>query len=134
MLPDRERAVLQCRLMRLNEREALAYLQGSGFQMSPKTYWRIRSKLEKTKQQRLFEIGQAGFVDQHLWRIDTLETVEQELWRQYVLEKSPFKKARILVMIAEVQPYLGTFYRTTKKVIENQTPQQGASSLPRLAR
>jgi hypothetical protein len=133
MLNDRERIVLDCVLMRYNEKEALALLKAEGHEMSARSYWRIRGDIEATKQKRLFEIGQHGFEDQHLRRIDTLESVEKKLWREYVLESSPYRRAKILVWIAELQPWLGTFYRLTKRVIENQKPIEGTDTLSRLA-
>ena len=133
MLNDRERTVLQCVLMRLKEKEAMAFLKAEGHGISTATYWRTRGDLEATKQKRLFEIGQHGFEDQHTWRIDTLETVEKELWRQFITETRPYFKAKILVMIAEIQPYLAIFYRTVKRVIENQKPIEGTAGISRLA-
>jgi len=132
MLNDRERTVRQCIIMRLKEPEALAYCKGHGQEMSKATYWRIRGQLQATKLKRLYEIGQAGFEDQHLWRIDQLELIEQEMWKCYHLEQSPFRKAKILKDLADIQPYLATFYDLTRKVIENKRPEQANNSLPEL--
>jgi hypothetical protein len=130
MLNDRERLVRQCIVMRLKEKEAMAFLKANGELISPKTYWRCRGRLQAEKRKRLFEIGQSGFEDQHLWRIDTLELVEQELWKCYF--KGDYKGAGILRNIAEIQPYLASFYSVTKQVIENQRPEQTDNSLSAL--
>ena len=120
MLNDRERLVRQCIIQRLKEPEALAYLKANGHEMPKSSYWRIRSNLQATKLKRLYEIGQEGFEDQHLERIDTLEWCHQELVVQYHTEKDPYKKAKIISFIVEIQPYLAGFYDVTRKVIEKQ--------------
>lgn len=130
MLNDRERLVRQCIIQRLKEPEALAYLKANGHEMAKGTYWRIRGVLQATKLQRLYEIGQAGFEDQHLERIDTLEWCQQELVKQYHTENDPFKKARIISFIVEIQPYLAGFYDVTRKVIENKRSKEASPAIP----
>ncbi len=59
-----------------------------------------------------------GFEDQHLERIDGLELIEKKMWEEYNKEKEPFKRVQILKDIAQVQPYLSSYYEATKYVID----------------
>lgn len=131
MVPnDIEKLVIHCATMRLNEEQALAYLKANGHEMSRATYYRIKGRLQATKLQRVYEIGKRGFVDQHLERIDQLEFIMQELWKCYFREQRPSKKANILMLLAETQPYLSTYYDATRQVIKCQIPEEPVYHLP----
>lgn len=104
--------------MRLTRVQALAYLRGEGYPMSEGTLWRIKSWLKKTQLERLHYIAAIGFEQQHLERIDTCELMAQLHWKNFHMEKSPYKKSMILREIRELQPYISTYYDTTRGVIE----------------
>jgi hypothetical protein len=104
--------------MRLTRAQAVAYLQGEGYPMSATTLGRIKSWLRRTELQRLHQIAQYGFEQQHLARIDMCEHIEQLMWQNYHLEKNHYLKVRILKEIKELQPYISTYYDTTRGVIE----------------
>jgi hypothetical protein len=53
----------------------------------------------------------------HLERLEEVELVRKEMWRQYHLEQDPFKKARILKLIIELQPYASAFAEATAAVL-----------------
>ena len=72
ILTDSEQAVLQTMTMQLNPKKALEYSKGVGIDMSERTYFRCKKKVESTKWQRLYHIAEL-FIDQHLERIDKLE-------------------------------------------------------------
>ena len=116
---ETERLVKDCLVMRLSEKNSLIYLKNNGHEISPRTFYYTKGKLQNNKLKRLYEIGQYGFVDQHLERIDNLEVISQEMWKQYWKEKNPYKATAILKMIADVQPYLSAYYEATKMVIES---------------
>ena len=40
------------------------------------------------------------------------------LWEEYNKEKEPFKRVQILKDIAQIQPYLSSYYEATKYVID----------------
>ena len=126
-LTERQREVVATMRMRLTRKQALAYLDGQGFHMSGTTLGRIKAWLKKNELKRLHYIAAIGFESQHLARIDNCEHIEQLMWKEYFLEKSPFKRVIILEKIKELQPYISTYYDTTRSVIENSTRQDSAS-------
>ena len=76
------------------------------------------------KLKRLYHIASIGFIDQHLDRIDNTELCLKLMWRNYGLEQDPYKKFQILKDIILVQPYLSSYYETTKLIIFNQNMTQ----------
>ena len=109
ILTDNEQAVLQTLTMKLNSPQALDYLKRNGIEMSERTYFRCKKRIEELKWQRLYHIAEF-FTEQHLERIDRLELVESLMWDNYHEEKSPFKKVEILTSIVNMQPYLSNYY------------------------
>ena len=125
MLNDTENLVLQTIRMRLRGKDALSYLQVHGVTISMQHYYKVKGKLDKEKLSRLHEIGQYGFVDQHLERIDNLELVQELLWKNYwkVHMLKPDTALRILREIREIQPYLSAYYEATKHIIQKDNGQ-----------
>lgn len=117
LLTDSEQAVLQTMTMQMSPKKALEYLKNIGIDMSERTYFRHRKKVEATKWQRLYRIAEL-FTDQHLQRIDRLELVESLMWTEYNKEKLPYKKVQILSSIVTMQPYLSNYYGATRFVLE----------------
>ena len=103
--------------MKLNSPQALEYLKRNGIDISERTYFRCKKRIESLKWQRLYHIAEF-FTDQHLQRIDRLELVESLMWKNYQDEKSPFKKVEILTSIVNMQPYLSNYYGATRFVLE----------------
>ena len=118
VLNDTERLVLDCVRMRLTEKESLSYLMASGYELHRTQFYKIKGKLEGEKLKRLYKIGQYGFVDQHLERIDNLELIVKEMWKNYWKEKNPYRATQILKEIRDTQPYLSSYYEATKYVID----------------
>lgn len=119
ILNDRQKEVVAVIRMRLNEERAIAYLKEVGYEMSKRTLYREKRKLEAMKLKRLYSIAKIGFEDQHLERIDQLELIQRLMWDEYDKEESPFKRASILEKIANIQPYLSNYYDTTKEVMRD---------------
>ena len=117
ILTDNENAVLETLTMKLNSPQALEYLKRNGIDISERTYFRCKKRIESLKWQRLYHIAEF-FTDQHLQRIDRLELVESLMWKNYQDEKSPFKKVEILTSIVNMQPYLSNYYGATRFVLE----------------
>src|SRR5215204_4979446 len=103
--------------MRLNEKQSLAYLKEVGFEVSPATFYREKKNVEELKLKRLYHIAQIGFQDQHLDRIDNTELCLKLMWQNYHSEQDPFKRFAMLKDIIMVQPYLSSYYETTKLII-----------------
>ena len=118
---DTEELVLQTIRMRLKGKDAIIFLQAHGITISLQHYYKVKGHIEKNKLKRLHEIGQFGFEDQHLDRIDNLELVQELLWKNYwkVHLNRPDSALRILREIREIQPYLSAYYEATKYLIEN---------------
>ena len=117
ILTDTENAVLQTMTMQMSPKKALEYLKGVGIDISKRTYFRSKKKVEATKWQRLYRIAEL-FTDQHLERIDKLQLVESLMWKNYYEEKSPYKKVNILYSIVNMQPFLSNYYGATRFVLE----------------
>lgn len=117
ILTDSEQAVLQTMTMQLTPKKALEYLKGVGVDMSERTYYRCKNRVEASKRERLMHIAQL-FTDQHLQRIDKLELVESLMWKNYEEEKNPTKRVNILTSIVNMQPYLSNYYGATRFVLE----------------
>jgi hypothetical protein len=117
ILSDTETAVLQTMTMGMNPKRALEYLKGVGVDISERTYFRCKKRVEATKWERLMHIAQL-FTDQHLERIDRLELIESLMWKNYDDEKNPHKKVDILCSIVNMQPYLSNYYGATRFVLE----------------
>jgi hypothetical protein len=117
ILTDTEQAVLQTMTMQMNPKPALEYLKGVGIDISKRTYFRCKKKVEATKWQRLYHIAEL-FTDQHLERIDKLQLVESLMWKNYYEEKNPSKKVQILYSIVQMQPFLSNYYGATRFVLE----------------
>ena len=121
-LTDRELAVLETVTMRLHTAEALKFLKEHGIkQMSERSYFRIKKKLEDKKLERLYHIAAIGFEDQHLERISTVEACVKLMWENYHKpENTPSQRVKILESIISAQPYLSSYYEASKDIMEDQ--------------
>ena len=120
MLSDRQKAVVETIRMRLSEKQSLAYLKEMGFEISPKTYYNDKRKVESLKLKRLFHIAEIGFEDQHLERIDIYEMGFKMMWQNVLLEKDPYKCNSMIKDILLLQPYLSSYYEATKLIVDKQ--------------
>ena len=110
--------IIECKCLRLHEKEALSYLRDHGFKISAAQYYKLKKEVKESAHTRLNLIGSDEFLTQHIERIDTLKTIHNELWANYHLEKVPTKKANILMQIAEIQQYLSSYYDSTQYVMQ----------------
>jgi hypothetical protein len=101
ILSDTEKAVVQTITMKLLPDQALTYLKDCGINMSRRSYFRYKKKVESMKWERLVHTANL-FTEQHLQRLDKLELVEELMWRNYHEEKSPSKKVGILQAIVSM--------------------------------
>ena len=110
--------------MRLTIRQSLDYMKDAGYEVSQSTYSRMKNKLQSKKLERLYSIAKYGFQDQHLERIDQLELIQRLMWQDYKECKDAFKRSCILEKIANIQPYLSSYYEATKDIIEHKENQK----------
>lgn len=121
-LNDSELLVMQTIVMRLNEKESLAWIrshQDTKKKMEVRTFYRIKGRLKSSSEKRKFELQKNGLWEQHLERIDQLETALKFSWENFHREKDASKKQRILDSIAAIQPLLSTYYSATQEVVEH---------------
>src|SRR6478672_5955554 len=118
MLSDSEKAIVEAMTMRLHVAQALQYLEGLGYPMSERKYYRLKKKIKDRKLERMHHIAKY-FPDQHLERIDRCELIEKLCWENYHASKDPAKKVKILESIITIQPYLSSYYEATKIVLES---------------
>jgi hypothetical protein len=120
MLSDRQKAVIETMRLHLNEKQSLAYLKEIGFDISPKTYYNDKRKVESLKLKRLYHIANIGFEDQHLETIDELEMSFKMLWTNVLRERDPYKQNQMIKDIIILKPYLSAYYEATKLIIDKQ--------------
>ena len=70
------------------------------------------------KLKRLYQIAKYGFEEQHLERIDNCELILKLMWQNAMNEKDPYRSTQILKEILSLQPYLSSYYDTTKEVMK----------------
>src|SRR5215203_5418696 len=128
-LNDRSKTIVESIRLRLNEKQALTYLKEAGFEMSARTYYREKRKIESMKLKRLYHIAQIGFQDQHLETIDQYEMGFKMMWQNVLRERDPYKQNSMIKDILLLKPYLSSYYEATKLIIEKQQEQQNEIEL-----
>ena len=121
MLSDRQKTVIETIRMRLTEKQSLEYLKEMGFDISPKTYYNDKRKVESLKLKRLYHIAQIGFQDQHLETIDQYEMGFKMMWKNVLRETSPYRQNIMIRDILMLKPYLSAYYEATKFIVEKNT-------------
>ena len=120
ILSDTQKAVLETVTMRLDLTNSLDYVKSVGFPMKRRTYYRHKKEIEDMKLERMRFIAKVVHEEQHLERVDRMELIESQMWINYWKEKDRYKKVRILVEIANIQPYISSYYEATKDLLEAQ--------------
>ena len=120
LLSDRQKAVIETIRMRLTEKQSLVYLKEVGYDISLRTYYNDKRKVENLKLKRLYHIGQIGFQDQHLETIDVYEMGFKMMWQNVLREKDPAKQNSMIKDILLLKPYLSAYYEATKLIIDKQ--------------
>lgn len=114
---------MQTMVMRLNEADSLAWIhahqENVKKKMDRRRFYRIKGKLKSTTEKRKFELQKQGLWEQHLERIDQLETAIKFSWENYHREQNPTRRQKILDSIVAIQPLLSTYYAATQEVIEH---------------
>jgi hypothetical protein len=105
--------------MKLSTKESLAWLEAHGNQMSESNYYKIKAKINATTEKRKFDLVRKGLFEQHIERIDQLETILKLSWENYHRETNAFRKQKILESIANLQPLLSKYYESSQMIIEH---------------
>ena len=121
-LNDSEILVMQTVVMKLNEAESLAWIRSHQTSrqkpMEVRTFYWIKGKLKSLTDKRKFDLQKQGLWEQHLERIDQLETILKFSWQNYHRTTEPMNKQRILESITAIQPLLSAYYGASQEVIE----------------
>ena len=121
-LNDSEILVMQTVVMKLNEAESLAWIRSHQTSrqkpMEVRSFYRIKGKLKSLTDKRKFDLQKQGLWEQHLERIDQLETILKFSWQNYHRTNEPVAKQRILESITAIQPLLSAYYGASQEVIE----------------
>lgn len=120
-LNETEILVMQTIIMKLNEAESLAWVRSHlppKKKMDRSTFYRIKGRIVASADKRKFELQKKGLWEQHLERIDQLETTLKFSWQNYHRETDITKKQRILDSISNLQPLLSAYYGASQEVIE----------------
>ena len=120
-LSDTQVLVMQTIVMKLNETEALAWIHSHQQKKKPikrATFYRLKAGLKSLSGKRKFELQRAGLWEQHLERIDQLETILKFSWQNYHRTTDPIQRQKILDSISAIQPLLSTYYAASQEVIE----------------
>ena len=128
MIPNREenkaeleQLILRCIVMRFSEKESLAYIADNYKKIESTRYYEIKRTLADKLVEEGYRItSKNGLYEQHMMRIQTLETIEKEQWKQYKAESKPFLKSSILERIQNLQVYLSSAYDYIRAIIKNQ--------------
>ena len=121
-LNDSEILVMQTTVMKFNGQESLAWIRSHQTSrqkpMEVRTFYRIKGKLKSLTDKRKFDLQKQGLWEQHLERIDQLETILKFSWQNYHRTTDPMNKQRILESITAIQPLLSAYYGASQEVIE----------------
>ena len=116
-----EQLILRCIVMRLSEKEALAYIADNHTRIESTRYYEIKRTLADKLVEEGYRItSKNGLYEQHMMRIQTLETIEKEQWKNYKSEVKPILKSAILERITSLQVYISSAYDYTRAIIKNQ--------------
>ena len=116
-LNDTELLVVATKVMRLSEKEALAYMEEHYHKISREKYYRILGRVSSETRKRLFEICK-NFKERHMQRIDELETIRRKLWEVFRSTEDENVKLRALKQLTDIQPYISAYDESTAGVIE----------------
>jgi hypothetical protein len=117
MLSEKEKAVVETLTMRFHAPEALEYLKKLGMEMGLSTYYRYRKKVEDMKLERMQFIAD-HFQELHLEKIDRLELIDRLMWQEYEKETQPYRRVKILEIIANAQANVSSYYEASTIALE----------------
>jgi hypothetical protein len=104
--------------MHLKRKAAVQYMKDAEFPMSERSWYRWCKKLNKTMMERLYEVAQYEFPEQHLEAIEEIRTARKLMWENVHKVKDPFKQNIMVQNIINTLPLRSSYYDATKGVIE----------------
>lgn len=120
ILTAEEKVVAETKIRRLDEHEALVYCKARGFSFQHTKYFTVLKSLKGKTKRRIFAILKWKLEEQHLERIDELETIKHTIWKDYNSETDYKKRADIALNIAKLQPLMSIYFKDLAIVSEKQ--------------
>jgi len=120
---DFQNVLIHCKSMEFTTQESLTYIESRGYKIHRSTFFRAKHKLKQTQLRWIRKLGlEDGLLDQHISRLEKLETTEHEMWLAYnrLIVDTPERAISILPGIYQIQPYISQCYRAIKNVLEAQ--------------
>ncbi len=110
VLSDTEFLVVQAIAMRLNEKEALAWLATHGSKIKRAQFYRIKANLSALKHKKS-ETEHNEFLELDLYgRLEQYETIIYMSFQNAIKEKDPLRNQKILESIVTMMPYVTGAY------------------------
>lgn len=109
------------RVMRLHLKpdKAKLYLENEyNIRMGASTLRRYKQYLREQSRERLYDIAEYGFEQQHINAIDETEAARRKMWENVWKVEDPFKQNIMIQNILNTLPLLSEYYDSTKGVIQ----------------
>ena len=128
-LNDKEYNIIVARIIFKSDfKRALIWLKAKGHEMSQGTYYKTLAVLDQNARNRLHEIA-CKFETIAADEIVKFQNIEKQMWEEYYKETNTLNRARILQMIANLQPYITALYDQTREVLEGKIESEKDSIL-----
>jgi len=121
-ISDREKTVIETMRMHLRPKQALKYLEDHGHPMKEPTLYGWKRRINKSIQERLYQIAEYEFSEQHVQAIEELKAGRKRMWENIDKIKDPFKQNIAIQNLLNLLPLSSSYYDATKGVI--QKPEQ----------
>ena len=118
-LNEKEFFIISAKIMfKQDWKLALSWLKGKGYNIKKDVYYRTLNSLDKKARTRINDIAK-NFEVIVADEIEKFRILEKQLYEEYHKEESPINRARILKIIAEMQPYITSLYDEVKMIFED---------------
>ena len=104
--------------MHMTRAQALQYLKDVGYPTSQAALYRWRRWAKATMQERLYELAQYEWPEQHLEAIEELKAGRRKMWENIQKIHDPFKQNLAIQNLLNLLPLTSEYYAATKGVIE----------------
>lgn len=98
--------------------QAEQYLKDAEQPMAKPTWYRWKQRLRQNIQERLYEVAQYEFPEQHLQAIEEIRAARAIMWKNIDKIKDPFKQNIAIQNLLNLLPLSSSYYDATKGVIE----------------
>ena len=123
-LNDKEYNIIVARIMfKTDYKKALKWLNVQGYKMSQSSYFKKLRHIDNNAKSRLYEIAK-NFETIAADEIIKFHNLEKQMYDEYYREESALNRARILQMIANLQPYITGLYDQTRQILEGTFEQE----------